>query len=102
MDYFESLLFNIYKAGEENGRKHLSPRGDLDIEGSKKDFTALCGKEIRMAKVHLENRFDTLTDMLDTRIKEGLVGTIVHTYDTGAVEIEFHTEESFTKTFAPQ
>lgn len=53
MDYFELLLFNIYKAGEENGRKHLSPRGDLDIEGSKKDFTELCGKEVRMAKAAL-------------------------------------------------
>lgn len=54
---------------------------------------------------NMKNGFDKLvveSRSADTRIKEGLVGTIVHTYETSAIEIEFHTEEPFTKTFAPQ
>ena len=41
----DDLLLRVWMAGEENGRKHLSMFGDLDVDGSERDFKQWISEE---------------------------------------------------------
>jgi hypothetical protein len=38
LELMEHFAFEAWKNGENNGRKILSPNGELDIDGSRRDF----------------------------------------------------------------